>query len=480
MIILKEIQRHSKEQPQKVALIENNTEVTYLQLWKQILSASEYFKTIGNNGDRVMLAANKSVDFVYAYFGAQLAGRITVTVDSAINPLRLKRIYDSACPIAIFGHFDEPQSDYNVTAFSEIDIEKIVNEVGIVFPNDSDMADILFTTGTTGFPKGVVLSHENEYIAATMINKFIGNTSDDIEILALPISHSFGLGRLRCTLVNGGTIDLLGSFVNVKKFFREIETRKITGFGMVPASWNYLKKTSGEKIGQYANQLRYIEIGSAPMKLEDKEMLIKLLPNTRICMHYGLTEASRSLFICFNEEKNYLNSIGHPSPNVSAKIFGENGEEMPINEPGELCVKGGHVCCSYWGVDNAKYKDSFFGEYFRTGDWGYKDDNGYFYLISRAKELINVGGKKVSPIEVEEVINKIEGVEESACIAVPDEVLGEAVKAFVVKSKADVSEKTIINYAKSCLESYKVPISVEFIDEIPKTSSGKVQRLLLR
>ena len=480
MIILRKIQRHAKEQPKKVALIESDIEVTYLQLWQRILSASEYFKTVGSKGDRVMLAANKSVSFVYAYFGAQLAGLITVTVDSAVNSLRLKRIYDSASPIAIYGSLDGVQNEYKVIPFSEIDIDKMVDDADAAFPNEKDMADILFTTGTTGFPKGVVLSHENEYSAATMINEFIGNTCDDVELLALPISHSFGLGRLRCTLVKGGTIDLLGSFANVKKFFREMETRKVTGFGMVPASWNFLKRTSGEKIGQYAGQLKYIEIGSAPMKLEDKETLIRLLPNTRVCMHYGLTEASRSMFICFNEEKNHLNSIGHPSPNVSAKIFGENGEEMPVGEPGELCVKGGHICCAYWGTDKDKYGDSFFGEYFRTGDWGYKDENGYFYLISRKKELINVGGKKVSPIEVEEVINRVDGVVDSACIAVPDEVLGEAVKAFVVKGKEELSEKAIIDYAKGCLEGYKVPVCVEYIDEIPKTSSGKVQRLLLK
>ena len=480
MIILQEIQRHAKEQPQKVALIEDNFEVTYLHLWQRILSVAEYFKTVGRKGDRVILAANKSVRFVYAYFGAQLAGLITVTVDSEVNSLRLKRIFDSASPIAIYGNLDGTQSEYKVIPFSEIDTEKAVIDSDVLFPNDGDMADILFTTGTTGFPKGVILSHENEYSAATMINEFIGNTCDDVELLALPISHSFGLGRIRCTLVKGGTIDFLGSFANVKKFFREMETRKATGFGMVPASWNFLKKLSGEKIGQYANQLKYIEIGSAPMKLEDKEMLIRLLPNTRVCMHYGLTEASRSMFICFNEQKNHLNSIGRPSPNVCAKIFGETGEEMPVNEPGELCVKGNHICCAYWGADKDKYFDSFFGEYFRTGDWGYKDENGYYYLISRKKELINVGSKKVSPIEVEEVINRVDGVADSACIAVAEEVLGEAVKAFVVKGKAVLSEKTIIDYAKSCLEGYKVPVCVEFIDEIPKTASGKVQRLLLK
>ena len=480
MIILQEIRKHAIERPDKIALIENNIEVTYLQLWQRILSAAGYFRSVGTKGNRVILAANKSISFVYAYFGAQLAGLVTVTVDSAVNNLRMKRIYDSAFPSAIYGRLDNKQNDYNVIPFSEINFDSKVDDTNIAFPDESDMADILFTTGTTGFPKGVVLSHRNEYSAATMINRFIGNTCDDVELLALPISHSFGLGRLRCTLVMGGTLDLLGSFANVKKFFREMEARKVTGFGMVPASWNFLKRTSGDKIRKYAGQLKYIEIGSAPMKQEDKELLIELLPNTRVCMHYGLTEASRSMFTCFNEEKGHLNSIGHPSPGVEAKILGENGDEMPIGEPGELCVKGDHVCYAYWGADKDKYEASFFDDYFRTGDWGYKDENGYYYLISRKKELINVGGKKVSPIEVEEVINKVDGVIDSACVAVSDEVLGEAVKAFVVKDREELSEKAIIGYAKGCLEGYKVPICIEFIDEIPKTPSGKVQRLLLK
>lgn len=482
MIILQAIKEHADMTPNKIAVIEGKKEISYSELWNNITKLSGYFEKIGKAGDRVVLAANKSVDFVYAYFGAQLAGLITIPIASDVNAIRLQRIMSAAEPIGIFGNLSLQDESFPVKEFPNV---HAMNAVSYTFPNEESPADIMFTTGTTGMPKGVVLTHLNEMSAAVNINSFIGNSCDEVELLALPISHSFGIGRLRCTLLKGATLDMLGSFANMKKFFREMEERKATGFGMVPASWKYISKMSGERIADFKDQLKYIEIGSAPMPLNDKKHLVEMLPNTRICMHYGLTEASRSAFICFNEDLEHLDSIGHPTPNVEIKIFDENGNIVPDGDNGEICVKGGHVCSAYWGDSADKYADSFYGEYFRTGDWGYVDSDGYYHLISRQKELINVGGKKVSPIEVEEVINQISGVAESVCVARHDDVYGETVKAFVVIDKssgeaAKITPDSIISYTRDRLEQYKVPTDVEFIDEVPKTSSGKVQRLSLK
>jgi len=329
-------------------------------------------------------------------------------------------------------------------------------------------------------PKGVELSYKNQFSAAENINTFIGNSSDDVELLALPISHSFGLGRLRCVLSKGETLVMLGSFASMKKFFGEMERCKVTGFGMVPASWSYILKMSGEKIGQFASQLKYIEIGSAFMSKENKEKLMSLLPHTRICMHYGLTEASRSTFISFHEDKDYLDSVGKPSPHTFVKIFDEKGNEKPNGEQGEICVKGNHVCSGYWDLPLSSFHEDFYKDYFKTGDWGYKDDKGFIYMISRKKEIINVGGKKVSPIEVEEALDTIEGIEESACISVPDDVLGEVVKAFIVGRLTADDDESIKKKMSGMVENYKVPAFIEHIAVIPKTSSGKIQRLLLK
>lgn len=461
--------------PHKIALISGPVEVSYEQLWKEINKSASWFKLHAEPEDRVVLSASKNIEFVYTYFGAHLAGMICVPIDPETNETRLKRIIEVAQPKLIVGELRN-HGEYEVIPFGEI-YSEVEFEFG--FPTKSNVADLLFTTGTTGLPKGVALTYANQMAAVENINTFIGNTADDVEMLALPISHSFGLGRLRCIFAKGATLVLLGSFASMKKFFGEMERCHVTGFGMVPASWAYILKMSGEKIGQFADQLKYIEIGSAFMPLENKQKLMSLLPQTHICMHYGLTEASRSAFISFHDDTDHLMSVGKPSPNTEIAVFSEQGIRLGKNMDGEICVKGGHVCSDYWGLPKEEFQKDFFGGFFRTGDWGHIDDEGYIHLISRKKEIINVGGKKVSPIEVEEVLNMMEGIEESACVGVHDDVLGEVVKAFCICSK-EVDFEGVKKKMMKELEGYKIPAYFETIDALPKTQNGKLQRLLLK
>lgn len=475
MTIEKLIFEHAQTTPQKTALIQGQSEVPYELLWKEIEKAASWFKQFAEPGDRVIISASKNIEFVYTYFGAHLAGMICVPIDPETNEKRLHRINEVAQPKLIVGELRN-HGEHEVIPFSDVRSER---EYGFDSPIESNVADLLFTTGTTGLPKGVALTYANQMTAADNINTFIGNTVDDVEMLALPISHSFGLGRMRCVFAKGATLVLLGSFASMKKFYGEMERCHVTGFGMVPASWAYILKMSGEKIGQFAGQLKYIEIGSAFMPLENKQKLMTLLPNTRICMHYGLTEASRSAFISFHDDTDHLMSAGRPSPNTEIAVFSEQGKRLEQNEDGEICVKGGHVCSDYWGLPKEEFQKDFFDGYFRTGDWGHIDEDGYIHLISRKKEIINVGGKKVSPIEVEEVLNEMEGIKESACVGVHDDVLGEVVKAFCVCSKAVDFEEVKKNMMKK-LEGYKIPAFFETIDALPKTQNGKLQRLLLK
>ena len=465
--------------PDKVALISGDTEITYSQLWDYCLCAAEKLKQDYHlkKGDRVILSAAGNIEFVYAYFGVHMAGGICVPIDPDTNQTRFEYIEKSTTPVCVMGLLHNVKKE--TIPFS--DVVNGTSKATYIAPEQSQVADILFTTGTTGAPKGVALSYNNLSAAARNINAYIGNTNSDVELLALPVSHSFGLGRLRCSLSKGATVVMLGTFANVKKFFKEMARCQVTMFAMVPASWGFIKKMSGKYIGKFANQLKFIEIGSSFMPVEDKELLMSLLPKTRICMHYGSTEASRSAFMEFHTYKDNLLSIGKASPNVEIKIFTSQGTPAALGEEGEVCVKGEHVTCSYWNETPERFASDFYDGYFRTGDCGTMDAEGNIYLKSRIKEMINVGGKKVSPMEVEDILNTIPGIKESACIGIPDPgiVLGEVVKAFIVADD-NLSDEEIMQQLRPQLEVYKLPVEIERINAIPKTGSGKIQRLSLK
>lgn len=464
--------------PDKVAVISGKNSVTYQQLCCRSLSASDILSRILNQGDTLILSAGKQIEFLYVYLGAHLSGIRVVPIAPDTNPTKLEYIVQETGAKLCVGLECENEQVASVSLKEFSNIETSLFSVPS-FPDGNVVADILFTTGTTGRPKGVPLTFNNEAAAVRNINAFIRNTTEDVELLALPVSHSFGLGRVRCCLSIGSTIIILGGFTNVKKLYRTIKENHVTGFTMVPASWRYLKRFSGNAIKDFAHQLHYIEMGSAFFSGEEKQYLAGLLPNTRLCMHYGLTEASRSAFMEFHEDGEYLDSVGKSSPFTEIKVFDESGNALPANMEGELCVKGDHVMKGYL---NQPIEETFFGSYFRTGDWGYKNEEGYIYLKSRKKDLINVGGKKVSPIEVEEKLMKINGIEDCACVGVidPEGILGEVVKAFIVKEpKTGITYEEISAQLQGCLEDYKIPVQYQWIDMIPRTQNGKIQRLQL-
>lgn len=477
--LLRKIEANAQKFPDKIAVISGSDEVAYADLVQSIIHAANFLKSKGlKKGDYIAISAQKDLGFISIYFAAHSLGIINIVVDAESNPQKLEYILNLMQPKLTFGFACKQCESLQ---YEDIDLPKNCVEI----PNDceiseNDVADIIFTTGTTGLPKGVQLSHFNIFSSADNINGFICNTQEDVEVLGLPLCHSFGLGRLRCTLIMGATMVLVGNFANLKVFFNAIETYHATGFGMVPAVWAYIRKFSGTRISKYANQIKYIEIGSAAMPIASKQELCELFPNTRICMHYGLTEASRSAFMEFHENINQLNTIGKAvCGKVEIKIFNEDGTEALVNETGEICVKGNMVMKGYYlAKDN---EDAYFGDFFRTGDCGYYDEKGYLFLESRKKEIINTGGKKVSPVEIEDAICVL-GVEDCICIGVPDPdgIMGEVAKVYVKRDGCKISFDEIKKSMEGKLEPYKIPAIFEWIDVIPKTSSGKKQRLSLK
>ena len=479
--ILESLWRHADAMPDKAALIWQDEVVSYAALCRRIEAAASGLRMHGvGQGDCLGIVAKKGLGFVYLYLAGQLIGAVNVVLDPEANEKRLEYIKEMTKPKLIV--------DGDETMFARLSSQDCLpgREDGVDTAGQSDNltsdspAEIVFTTGTTGAAKGVVLTHANIYGSASNINSFIGNGSDDVEVLGLPLCHSFGLGRLRCTLLTGATLVVLPNFANVKAFFNAIEKYHATGFGMVPAIWAYIRKISGRRIAKYAPQIRYIEIGSAAMPIESKKELCEIFPTTRICHHYGLTEASRATFMEYHECIDDLKTIGREaSSSVSIKIFNEQGEEVPDGEPGEMCVMGNMVTKGY--LKPEENANAYFGDYFRTGDGGYRALNGNLYLVSRLKELINVGGKKVSPVEVEDAVIAL-GVEDCVVVGVPDPagIMGEVPKCYVLKDASELSFDEIRAALAGKLEPYKIPALWDWIDAIPKTSSGKKQRLQLR
>ena len=477
--ILDAIFRHAVETPAKPAVIDGDSVVTYSGLADGIRRAATALAGLGvRRGDRVAISAQKGTGYVFFYFASQFVGAVNVVVDAQSSERRLRFVEAKTRPVVCLGY---SSPDVRSFGFDEIDFSAA--PAADVSAGDGaspdDVAEILFTTGTTGEPKGVCLSHANIFGSASNINAFIGNSADDVEVLALPICHSFGLGRLRCCLVKGATIVLLGSFANLPLFFRSLERHKATGFGMVPAAWAYIRKVSGDRIARFAPQIRYIEIGSAAMPRERKEELARMFPDTRICHHYGLTEASRSAFMEYHADAADLNTIGREvCAEVSIRVFDEGGRELPDGEQGEICVRGNMVMKGY--LDRGRTDADFFGEYFRTGDVGWRSPDGRLYLAGRKKEMINVGGRKAAPSEIEDAAISL-GVEDCICAAVPDPegILGEVPKLYVLRNGTSLSFDELKSRLAGVLEPYKVPVMYEWIDEIPKTASGKKQRLQL-
>jgi long-chain acyl-CoA synthetase len=260
---------------------------------------------------------------------------------------------------------------------------------------------------------------------------------------------------------------------------KQLLDARATGLALVPAGFDLILRMTKDRLGDARDHLRYIEIGSAAMRPETRQKLLDLLPRTRICHHYGLTEASRAAFIEYHADRDRPASIGRPSPNVEMAVRDAAGRDLPDGESGEIVVRGGMVMQQYWKQPELS-RDVLQNGWLRTGDRGYRDAGGYYYLTGRESDVVNVGGRKVSPEEVEQALNGHPAVVESACVGIPDPqgILGECLKACVVL-RGDVGDEQLIEWLRQRVEEHKIPRLWQRVDTIAKTASGKIQRHLM-
>ncbi|MDG5473424.1 fatty acid--CoA ligase family protein [Jeotgalibacillus sp. ET6] len=340
-----------------------------------------------------------------------------------------------------------------------------------------DVAVILYTSGTTGKPKGAMLTHRNVYSNAKDTAEYLSITGEDKVIAALPMFHVFALTVvLNAPLINGGTIIIVPKF-SPKDVFDLTKKYEATVFAGVPTMYNFLLQYPDADPADFSSVRLCISGGaSLPVALlhqfEEKF-------SVRVSEGYGLSEASP--VTCFNplDKERKAGSIGTSITNVENKIVNELGEELPPGEVGELIVRGPNVMKGYYKMPEdtgAAIRDGWLF----TGDLAKKDEEGYFFIVDRKKDMILVGGYNVYPREVEEVLYSHKNVVEAAVVGVPDPDYGEAVQCFVVKKDASLTKEELLEFCGKQLAKYKLPTVVEFIEELPKNTTGKILRRALR
>ncbi len=461
--------------PARVALRSADGEcVSYGQLHSRALrTAGDLTARWGvGSGDAVVLSAVRGVEFIVAYLAVHHLGAVAVPLAPDLPQVSVREVAERLSARVVLSS----ETDYSRISGGIADAATSPVLNGCHDPNA--LADVIFTSGTTGRQKAVMLSHHNLMSSVANINGFVGTCASDVEVVALPLSHSFGLGRVRCCLVAGATVAIADGFARPKQLFSMLDTLGATGFSMVPAAWRTLQRLSGDRLGRFDGQLRYVELGSASMSPGEKRQLAELLPNTRVIMHYGLTEASRAAFLEFGRDHERLDTVGRAGPMVEIGVFSHQGERLSAGMEGEICVRGPMVTLGYLG-DPASTAGAFIDDWFRTGDFGAIDETGYVTLRGRVDEMINVGGRKVAPVEIEEALLELDVVADVACVGMADPISGHRVKAFVCWAAEPLEFGELVSLLRSKLEPYKMPAELETVVRIPRTASGKVQRLKL-
>jgi acyl-CoA synthetase (AMP-forming)/AMP-acid ligase II len=350
---------------------------------------------------------------------------------------------------------------------------------------DLDLATIIYTSGSTGNPKGVMLTHLNMISAATSITTYLENVPEDIIIDVLPLSFDYGLYQVLMAFKFGGTVVLEQSFAYPYEVIKQMVKEAVTGFPGVPTMFAILLQM--EDLRKYdLGSLRYITNTAASLPVEHILRLREVFPQARLYSMYGLTECKRVSYLPPSELDRCPGSVGRGMPNEEVWIVDGNGSRVGPGVVGELVVRGSNVMRGYWGdpdtTDRVLKPGPLPGEkVLYTGDLFKMDEEGFLYFVGRKDDMIKTKGERVSPKEVENALYGLEGVVEVAVIPVPDHILGQAIKAYVVRQNGyPLTEKNIFKHCKNELEEFAIPKYIEFRDSLPKTSSGKIDKLTLK
>ena len=504
----------AQKHPEKIALICGEERWTYSAIDQDSNQLAAALGNMGlHRGDRVVVFLDNSVESVISLYGILKASGVFVIVNGDLKARKLAFILKDAGAQILITQTSKAAIVREALEGSEIDAKVIWKGAAESIPQDLahrskswnaifttpdddaqiakiqskcidlDLAALIYTSGSTGEPKGVMSTHHNMLSAARSIVQYLENREDDIILNVLPLSFDYGLYQVIMCVIFGGTVVLEKSFLYIHSILSRIAKEQVTGFPIVPTILAMILKL--EDVSKYKfDSLRYITNTGAALPVEHIRKLRAQFPDVQIYSMFGLTECKRVCYLPPHEIDRHPDSVGIAMPNCEVFIVDENGEEVEPNKVGELVIRGSNVMQGYWNAPEltAKYYKPGKSERERllySGDYFKKDEHGYLYFLGRKDDMIKCKGERISAREIENLLHEINGVTEAAVIGVPDEILGQAIKAYIVAYENSVTDKDILKFCTDNLEPFAVPKYIEFVESLPKSPHGKIDKKLL-
>ncbi len=511
----------AEKYPQHEAIVHGAARQTYLELWQTVQRMARGLRAIGvQRGDRVGVLLEPSLPLVQGLLGVSAAGAAFVPIHPGLFPEQVEHIVRDCgmrvlvtdgvravklqeamarCPalecIVCVGSLPAECGKFRLHSFEAM---ATATEPGVERDEciEVDLAAILYTSGSTGQPKGVMLTHRNVLAGAEIVAEYLHITHDDRTLAVLPFSFDAGLNQLMTALHTGATCVLL-KFLFAKEIVAALAKERITGLAGVPSLWNLLTQDHSKLPETALPALRYITNTGGAMPLSTLARLREALPSTRVYLMYGLTEAFRSTYLPPEELDRRPTSMGKAIPNTEIFVLREDGTLCDPGEIGELVHRGPTVTLGYWnqpeltaqvlrpnplsapelGVpDTVCY----------SGDLVKADEDGFLYFVGRRDNQIKSAGFRISPNEVEAALLRCGAVHEAAVIGVPDEMLGQSILAYlaphagVAGGSAVLEPKRVLEAVADLLPRHMIPKEVVILDKLPHTSSGKIDYPQLR
>lgn len=497
----------AKRYPQRFAIAGDDRRIRYAAFWEEAQRFANALRARGlRTGQRVAVLLPNRIEAAVACYGCWLAGGIVAPLNVQGRSRDFQawlRHCDARHIVYEHSHTDAMDAIAAVDASGEsaaiqrwplgaehplcppalcplgasnaddIDIDAVDRIAA------DDVALILYTSGTTGAPKGVTLTHGNLLANASAVVRYLGLNERDSVLSILAFYYAYGASVLHTHLITGGCVVLAQNLLFPHLLMDTIARERISGFCGVPSTYALLLERV--KLGDYdLSSLRYITQAGGAMSPTLTRRMRAALPDARLFVMYGQTEAtSRLTWLPPERLDEKISSVGIPIDGVQLRIAREDGSDAVIDEPGEVQVRGANVMRGYWNNPDASAAVMHEG-WLRTGDMGHLDADGYLFLAGRRSDMIKTGAHRVHPNDIEDVIVELAGVSEAAVIGIDDDVLGQVIKAFVVAPGLPLrSENMIKAHCRERLASYKIPREIEFVSALPRTASGKVRRAAL-